>query len=806
MLIYARSRRQENEIPMRPAPSIMPHALGAPFRPGVQTLLLVALLACPAGGAAAAPVGERALHHVLRLAGEIGPRPTGREADRRAIDYIRDQMEQAGLHVTLQEVGSIPEDDGERRVASWNVIGRLPGDSPDLVVVGAHHDSAGGEIPGANDDASGVAVLLETARMTAARPRRLSYEFVSFCAEEAGRAGSRSFVRRIDPAGVRAMIALEMLGRGEILVGPVPGPPPLWAQRALLRAGWETRIDQVVARPLWTLVPRFVDLPHSSDHQAFLDRGIPAFLMLGTYPAWTYHTGEDRVVWIRPRALRRAVTVLNRLLLDLEAGAARPFPPPDTRYLPFTMFGRGWIVPTPALRAFVLATLAVAGLLILARWRVLVSRRRIGETLRVLIVGGAATAVGLCGPFLSGWLIRRIHGVRFPWAAHPAVHVTLALAATAVTGWVGLNLFRRIKPTIDPGPYFAAALLLPLGGAVFLMARGWIDLAALAVVPAAGFLLSRLVESTGRKLALGMLAMLPLAAVLSLRDLRAAIDLGGLAPEPRVLFAALLLLTLPFVLFVAHVASFQNCLHSRFWWWLSGRWVGGLALAAWVGLAVAAALLSPYDAAHRQLVRVRQSVDLQTGRATVMLQSADTLRGVRVAGRSTPLPDDSGTTERVTAAPPGDRLELDAGAETVAAPEGLAVTCSARLRAPEPPDSISYLFTSRSGFRVPSRDETLRHRYVVIDEAARNDGAPLLQLLLPDDGDLAVSMRAEFGSDLLGIGAVGGPRVFQYQATVTGTRRLVGHPETPGAPPAETGPAPGARSAAPSGATPGAPR
>ncbi|HXH28858.1 MAG TPA: hypothetical protein VNL37_07420, partial [Candidatus Polarisedimenticolia bacterium] len=105
---------------------------------------------------------------------------------------------------------------------------------------------------------------------------------------------------------------------------------------------------------------------------------------------------------------------------------------------------------------------------------------------------------------------------------------------------------------------------------------------------------------------------------------------------------------------------------------------------------------------------------------------------------------------------------------------GLDVTCTARLRAPLRPQTVGYLFTSRSGFTVPSREGAVRHRYTVLDETARDDGAPLLKLLLPEGGDLAVSVRAEFDADLLGVRAQGGARVFQYQATVTGWRRLLG--------------------------------
>ncbi|PYS96260.1 MAG: hypothetical protein DMF50_05370 [Acidobacteria bacterium] len=241
--------------------------------------VLVLLSACAFAGAAhAAPDGARPMRDVLELAATIGPRKSGTEGDRRAVEYVRREMEAAGLQVSLQEVATVPEADAERAVGSWNVLGRLEGTTPDLIVVAAHHDSRSVVVPGANDDASGLAVLLEVARATAARPRRTGYLFASFCAEEEGLIGSRFFARGADLSHVRAVIALELLGRGGILVGPVPKPPPPWAQEALLRAARETGARGVVTRPLWTLVPRFADLPYTADHESFLEQGIPAGL------------------------------------------------------------------------------------------------------------------------------------------------------------------------------------------------------------------------------------------------------------------------------------------------------------------------------------------------------------------------------------------------------------------------------------------------------------------------------------------------------------------------------------------------
>ena len=84
-----------------------------------------------------------------------------------------------------------------------NVIATLKGDSPEFVVVGAHHDTAPGAT-GAYDDAAGVGVMIEAARVLAAMPRPRTIVFASWDGEEAwstGKtttAGSRAYVKGLE--------------------------------------------------------------------------------------------------------------------------------------------------------------------------------------------------------------------------------------------------------------------------------------------------------------------------------------------------------------------------------------------------------------------------------------------------------------------------------------------------------------------------------------------------------------------------------------------------------------------------------
>src|SRR2546425_1145843 len=111
---------------------------------------------------------------------------------------------------------------------------------------------------------------------------------------------------------------------------------------------------------------------------------------------------------------------------------------------------------------------------------------------------------------------------------------------------------------------------------------------------------------------------------------------------------------------------------------------------------------------------------------------------------------------------------------TVVSRGGYPVIAS-RLKAPMRTDRIGYVFASRSGFRVPGRGDTLRHRYTFMELVPRRDPVGTFRLLVPEGGDLSVELKADFQDDLLGINPVAErPSVFVYQASVEGFQPLLG--------------------------------
>jgi Zn-dependent M28 family amino/carboxypeptidase len=155
---------------------------------------------------------ERLKTHVRALSETYHPRDyTHPENLDRAAEYIADQLKRAGGQVELQPYRV---QDMEYR----NVIARFGPDTPERIVIGAHYDTAG-PLPGADDNGSGVAGLLELATLLGQKPPPVRVELVGFTLEEppyfrTEHMGSRVHAKALHQAGVkvRVMLSLETIG------------------------------------------------------------------------------------------------------------------------------------------------------------------------------------------------------------------------------------------------------------------------------------------------------------------------------------------------------------------------------------------------------------------------------------------------------------------------------------------------------------------------------------------------------------------------------------------------------------------
>ncbi len=171
----------------------------------------------------------------------------------------------------------------------------------EIIVIGGHFDSVPGS-PGANDNASGVATILEAARILAGVPTARTIQFVPFSGEELGLYGSAAFASE-RKQGVVTMINLDMVGWGErLMLGNSPG-----RDEAMVNAAMQ------VAQRLGIQVNRF--RASGSDHVSFERQGIPTvFFHRGVDPG--YHRPTDVPANIDPRHLEEAARLLVALVQE----------------------------------------------------------------------------------------------------------------------------------------------------------------------------------------------------------------------------------------------------------------------------------------------------------------------------------------------------------------------------------------------------------------------------------------------------------------------------------------------------------
>jgi len=250
--------------------------------------------------------------HVERLASK--PRPPGTREHQAAREYIVGHLRQSGFTVKVipyQEAGftciniyteAVPADK------------KLP-----LVIIGAHYDSIP-DSPGADDNGSAVATLLELARWIRPRleqgPCKARLQLVAYDLEEYGLVGSFIHSRELAKArtSLRGMISLEMLGFTDPRPGSQMMPPALMGRYPNVGTfigivGNEASSDllQTVTAAMKSvpdLPVEFIAVPGDgnllgetrlSDHSSFWDRGFPALMITDTsfFRNPHYHKASD---------------------------------------------------------------------------------------------------------------------------------------------------------------------------------------------------------------------------------------------------------------------------------------------------------------------------------------------------------------------------------------------------------------------------------------------------------------------------------------------------------------------------------
>ena len=268
-------------------------------------------------GAALAPLpppfdADRMLADVRALA-QLQGRGRGSKNLDKALDLVKESLKTTLPEVSLAcDVAVLP--------AVCNVVATLPGKdrTQPAVVLGAHVDHLGtvsGKVhPGADDNASGVAVVLEVARALAKQgPFLRDVVVVAFSGDEAGLLGSRAFVRALADGGaaatgrVHSMVNLDTVGRrGKRPLLILDGDSATEWVHIARGIGFTTGVPSQLAK----------DGGGASDQQAFIEAGIPA-VQIFSGPHADYHRSGDTADKVEARSLVDAAVLAREMVAYL---------------------------------------------------------------------------------------------------------------------------------------------------------------------------------------------------------------------------------------------------------------------------------------------------------------------------------------------------------------------------------------------------------------------------------------------------------------------------------------------------------
>lgn len=170
------------------------------------------------------------------------PRPSGSRGESEAARYMQQLLQDYGYTVERQR---FRYDDGEKVTTGTNVVAARMAPSPDadILIVSTHHDTMAGS-PGANDNASGVVTLLETARLLSRLPTDTELRFVSCSGTETNRLGARYYVESLSKRereriiGAVDLNALGYVSDDRIVLGTLDGQATMLGDM-LNEASWD---------------------------------------------------------------------------------------------------------------------------------------------------------------------------------------------------------------------------------------------------------------------------------------------------------------------------------------------------------------------------------------------------------------------------------------------------------------------------------------------------------------------------------------------------------------------------------------
>ena len=429
------------------------------------SLCQVLLFFCLAPGATAGPdslFSAANAYAVLRvLAGDIGPRPMGSPAEQRALAFAVERFRAYGCDTAYVLPVTVA---GGVNTASGVAVGILRGASGRIIVLGSHLDSSGPDIPGANDNGSGTACVIELARVLAQRPRASTIMFCCFGGEEEGLCGSEFFIDHFDGIdSVVMMLQIDMADGHSFLELDPDGPHQVSAPRWLPEAAIDLYYNELGYTGLhylthWSTLNASSDGATGSDHIPFLEKGIPA-LDLTSDVSYPIHTPLDNLALFDSSGLARSGRLVEQLVGRFDAGV--PSRLTESYYLvqfsTHLFFIDHWMLWIGIGVALGLGATALVHL----RRRRRVDRSGLPRwsTSKLFL----ATLVVQAFIWLAEIPLGELLGYRFPWVNNYSGYVLFAFISGGIGVWIVLRQARRFRLSPDPYVYYLRAFVLFVG-------------------------------------------------------------------------------------------------------------------------------------------------------------------------------------------------------------------------------------------------------------------------------------------------------------------------------------------------------
>lgn len=430
---------------------------------------------------------QNAQAHVEMLAGTIGSRPAGTPQSVRARDYVIDQLKIFGYEVRVQETDARrPEFGLTARVA--NVIAVLPGERDEAIGLLSHYDSSP-ESPGGSDDAFGVAVSLEAARLIASKPRTWTTYVIVTDAEEVGLMGAAALMTDGDvKQRVHAYINLESTGSSGPAMLFETGPRNHWLVAPWARSAPHPRGGSFA-------LEIYRRLPNDTDFSILRRYDVPGLNFATVGDSYAYHTARDTAERLSREALRSTGENVVSIVDAMQRIDITQRTPRDATY--FDIGGIVGIAYSAAWDWMLTVSAIVLGVVGWVRVTRFVTREEGTGRWAVGFVwaaaGLAAVAAAMTG---ATWLLRAAREVYHPWYARPDRLFVMLLFVAASVAWMTTRLGRWL-PARARGlrhPSVVWTFTLPL----------WIALAAAGswFAPSAGYLWTMPLLAAGALLSL----------------------------------------------------------------------------------------------------------------------------------------------------------------------------------------------------------------------------------------------------------------------------------------------------------------